>query len=165
VSSRRLPVLLALCVALFAGFVPLRECLAAGTGEQAVVALGSHAHGHEHDGHEHDGHEHDGHEHDGHAACDGLDAGADRGVHRHGSGHDESGCCVDAPFATGVRLDVVTIDRAVDASSDATACAVVFLSLAGESLDASLAQRARPRAPPIVRALLPSGVRSVVLLR
>ena len=147
VSSKRLPLLLALCVALFAGFVPLRECLAAGTGEHGVVALGTHAH-----------------EHAGPAGVE-LHIDVECGMSSHDVGHDESDCCIDAPFAAGVRLDVVSADRAVAPSRAVVPSSVAFHSLAVASLDVLTADSARAPAPPTIRTPVPAGVRTVVLLR
>ena len=163
VSSRRLPLLLALCVAIFAGLVPLRECLAADTGDQGVVALGTHAH-------RHVVHDHDAHGRDAHEPCEGVRGETDAGdvctAHCHEADHDGSHCCIDAPFAVCARFDAISADRgALDPHAVVAACVGAFLSLADESLDAPIASAARTPAPPTVRLAVPTGVRSVVLLR
>lgn len=147
-SPRRLPSLLALCVALFVGVVPLRECLAVETLGHSVFALGMHVHSQ--------------------VADDGRGVAGEVGEVGGGdfsadSDRDESGRCVGVPLEVCARREVVSADRAIAGPSVIAMSSIACLPVA--SLDAPTADCARAPAPPEVRAPVPAGVRSIVLLR
>ncbi len=143
--GRRLPLYLALLVALFVGVVPLRECWASEAGGQGVVAAGTHSHADSHDGCE---------------ASPPCDCGCDHDAD-HAPAHDGQVCCIDSPFDVVASVTVVSADRSLDAA----ACAAVLSLAETPFLDPATVTGAHSPAPPDIREPLPTGLLSTVLLR
>ena len=137
---------LAVLVALFVGVVPLRDCRAQDDGARGVVVLGDHAH----------------HGHDHASGIDGHHP--DDGCTETGTGHDERGCCLDAPFDTSVGGAAVSADRSIVGASNAP-CLPEPTSGMTSSASSIAALSGAPPAPPDAPSAGSLGLASTVLLR
>lgn len=143
----RLPLFVALLVALFVGAVPLRECWAFASNESGVVAVGAHAHA-EVDADAHDG-------------CEGGREGVCDHDADHAPDHDGDACCVDAPFHVVSSVAPVSADRGHDTGASVLVAACAAWPVVSARAEAS----GHPPAPPDVREPVPTGLISTVLLR